>query len=474
MKKFYYLILVFVFGSILVKAQPTHQLTILTASDGEPDDMFGNSLSISGNTAVIGAPQDDDIADNSGAVYVFERDANASWHFSAKLTVADGEDYDMFGEAVDIDGDYLVGSAFQATGITTNTGAAYVFKRNGTNWEFQQKIYADDGASGDNFGKSVAISGDYIVVGAPNEDFGTGVAYVFHRSGETWTQIAKLEESSNGEVNDNFGCSVDIYGNYIVIGAWQDNAPESNTGATYIYKNNSGIWELDVKLVPDDAQTDDETGYSVAISGNYVVSGSFNQNGARGAAYIFHNNLGSWEQQAKIQASDGSSGDYFGKNVSISGDYILIGSQRHDLSRTDEGAAYLFVKNDNSWTQTRQFTASDAGDTDMFGYYTAIDGDYALISSVQGNGKVYVFAPDGANTQNLTDNITIFPNPANSFIKVKAKNHEIKNIKLTGLSGNVIFTSTKNTIDISKLASGIYFIEVETNNGVFMQKIVKK
>ena len=474
MKKVFHLILLFIFTSFFVNAQPVNQLTIITASDGQADDMFGHSLSISGNTGVMGTPQDDDIAENSGAVYIYEKDASDLWHPSAKLTAPGGEAYDFFGEAVDIEGDYLVASAYQAVGAGSNTGAAYIYKRNGTNWEFKQKIYADDGVSADNFGKSIAISGDYIVVGAPNEDFSTGVAYVFHRSGETWTQVARLEEITGDEMNDSFARSVDISGDYIVIGAWQDNAPGSNTGATYIYKNNSGTWELDVKLVADDAQIDDEVGYSVAISGNYVVSGSFNQNGAKGAAYVFYNNAGTWEQQAKIEAIDGVSEDYFGKNVSISGDYILVGAQKHNSAKADEGTAYLFTRSGTSWTQTQQFTASDASDTDMFGYCTAIDGDYALVSTVQVNGKVYVFAPEGAGVENLENNISIFPNPANNFLTVKSNNFEIKNIKLIGLTGNIISNSTEKTLDISNLTTGLYFIEIETNKGVYTQKFIKK
>ncbi len=452
-----------IFFPIFIFAQPFEQETKILASDGDADDMFGNSLSISGNIGVIGTPQDDDVVSNGGAVYIYERSGDL-WHVKAKLTIAESEEADMLGESVDVEGDYIVAGAYQATGVgdATNRGAAYIFKKNGDNWDLQQKIFANDGELADNFGESVVISGDYIVVGAPNEDFGTGAIYIFHRSGETWTQVAKLIEN-DGNINDSFGRSVDISGNYIVSGAWQNNAPDSNTGAAYVFYNNAGTWEFNTKLIADDAQIDDALGYSVAISGNYIVAGSHAKNGSKGAAYVFYNDAGTWGQQAKLIASNGVGEDYFGKNVSISEDYIMVGAQRHDNAKSDEGAAYLFVRSGTTWSQNKQFSASDESDTGIFGYCTAIDGDYAFVSTIQDNGAVYVFGPEGTGINNIKNNISIYPNPTHNYLIINSDKNISLNLLIYDISGRIVLNkNVKNEqfIDISKFKEGVYFAKI--------------
>jgi len=453
------LLLIISFPLLLI-AQPIEEQTILLASDGQADDMFGSSMAISGNFSVIGTPQDDDVDNNAGAAYIYEK-ISGNWTFSQKITANDGELADMFGTSVDIDGDYIVIGSYQAVGITGNTGAAYIYKKNGSNWEFQQKIFADDGLSADNFGKSIAISGDYIVAGADNEDYGTGAAYVFHLSGETWTQVAKLE--GEDVMNEYFAHSLDIDNNYIVIGAWQNNAPLSNTGAAFVFYNNSGNWEFQYKLVADDAQADDA----------YIVAGAFGVSGSQGAAYVFVRDNTTWLQHAKLTASDGDGEDYFGKSVSISGNYVLVGSQRHDMVKSEEGAAYLYIRDGLNWNES-QFTASDASDTGVFGYCVTIEDDYAFISSVQENGAVYVFAPVGANINTLNNNINIYPNPANNIINFSNIDN-IVYIKIIDLTGKIIIedSSGNNKINLSELNSGIYFIKINTNNGIYSSKIIK-
>ncbi len=454
-------------------AQPTSEFQKILANDGVTDDMFGNSMAIFGDIAVIGAPQNDNSASNSGAAYVYELQ-NHTWTFVQKLVAPDGEEADMFGESVDIDSNYIVVSAYQAVGVGANTGAAYVFVDNSGTWEFQQKIYADDGESADNFGKSVAISGDYIVVGADNEDFGSGSAYVFKLNDTSWTQVAKLE--GDDSLNDYFAHSVDIDGDFIAVGAWQSNSPESNMGGVFVFQNNAGTWQFVTKLVADDAQIDDALGYSVAISGNTIVAGAHGCDNNKGAAYVFVFDGTDWSQQAKLQASDAGYDDYFGKNVSISGDYVIAGAQRNDIAKSDEGAAYLFVRTGNNWTQTTKLTASDADDTGLFGYYTAIDGEFAMISTVQEKGKVYAFAPATFDVKNVDNYLRIYPNPVDDFLNIETneKNHEIS---IFDASGKYLINSKLDDnlrIDLSSLPSGIYTLQIKGVGSVKTVKLVKK
>lgn len=477
-KKTTFIFIIALLVSFTIQAQPVTQSQLLLASDGQSDDMFGNSLAVSGDFAVFGTPQDDDINNNSGAAYIYEK-TGTTWNFSEKLTASDSESADRFGEAVDIDGDYIVVGAYQAkNGTTENTGTAYIYKRNGATWELQTKIYANDSEVADNFGKTVAISGEYIVVGAPNEDLGTGAAYVFHRSDETWTQVTKFIEN-DAEEWDYFANSVDIDGDYIVAGTWHNNAAGSNSGAAYIFYNNGETWEFQAKLVADDASVDAAMGYSVAISGNSVVAGAHAVEGATGAAYIFVRENTTWSQQAKLTANNGSGEDFFGKAVSISADYVIVGSQNHDMSKANEGSAYLYTRDGTIWNQQAEFTASDASDTGLFGYCVAIEGDFAFISTVQDNGVVYVFGPEGAsiNKTNI-NNISIHPNPTSGIITINNLPLSDNNSQLTitDITGKILkefpLKGSQITIDLSNFNTGIYLFKVETANGVITKKII--
>ena len=165
------------------------------ASDGAHDDRFGWSVSIAGDYAIIGAFDDDDNGPNSGSAYIFSRSGN-NWTQQAKLKPSDGTNEDRFGESVSIAGDYAIIGARYDDDNDPNSGSAYIFSRSGNNWTQQTKLIPSDGASGDNFGYSVSIAGDYAIIGAfDDDDNGTnsGSAYIFSRSGNNWTQQAKLK-----------------------------------------------------------------------------------------------------------------------------------------------------------------------------------------------------------------------------------------------------------------------------------------
>ncbi|MCH8927549.1 MAG: FG-GAP repeat protein, partial [Candidatus Marinimicrobia bacterium] len=194
----------------------------ITAADGAERDNFGGSVSISGDYAVLGAPFDDDNGLSSGSAYVFKR-SGTSWVEEAKITASDGAPDDQFGGSVSISGDSVaVVGAWSDDDKGSKSGSAYVFKRAGTSWAQEAKLLPSDGAADDHFGFLVSISGDYAVVGASsNDDNGpeSGSAYVFKRTGTSWAQEAKLLPS-DGAAEDHFGASVSISGGYVVVGAW--------------------------------------------------------------------------------------------------------------------------------------------------------------------------------------------------------------------------------------------------------------
>ena len=244
---------------------------------------------------MAGAPGDDNgPKNNQGAAYVFTR-SGTIWTEQAKLTASDGEANDFFGASVAIDGDTLVAGAFlDDTGAKSDQGAAYVFTRSGTIWTEQQKLAASDGEDGDRFGFSVAIDGDTVVAGAPNDDNGPninqGAAYVFTRSGTIWTEQAKLT-ASDGETVDEFGFSVAIEGDTAVVGSrFARLGVNLSRGAAYVFTRDGTIWSEFQKLFASDGKVDDQFGFSVAIDGNTVVAGAILADGVKknsGAAYVF-------------------------------------------------------------------------------------------------------------------------------------------------------------------------------------------
>jgi hypothetical protein len=348
---------------------PLVQQAYLKASNTGDFDVFGSSVAISGETAVIGAQNEDsnatgvngdqsnNSASNSGAAYVFVRSGN-TWSQQAYLKASNTGAGDQFGFSVAISGETIVvgavGEDSNATGVNgdqsnnsaTDSGAAYVFVRSGSTWSQQAYLKASNTEAGDQFGASVAISGETIVVGALGEDSNArgvngnqsnnstafaGAAYVFVRSGSTWSQQAYLK-ASNTDLASQFGHSIGISGEMIVIGA-----PGESSNATGINGNQSDISAIDA-----------------------------------GAAYVFVRSDGTWSQQLYLKASNTEERDRFGFAVAISGETILVGARDEDSNATgvngnqsensalDSGAVYVFGTSCNYsiFPATRNFSAA--------------------------------------------------------------------------------------------------------------------
>ncbi|HKC84366.1 MAG TPA: FG-GAP repeat protein, partial [Blastocatellia bacterium] len=225
----------------------------LTAVDGAASNYFGAAVAFSGNTLVIGAPNNNGMEDDQGSVYVFTRNG-ATWTLQQKLTARDGAANSGFGFSIAISGDTVViGALSDDIGANRDQGSAYVFTRSGAVWTQQQKLIAQDGAANDIFGYSVAISGDTVVIGAPLNDIGAsrdqGSAYVFTRNGAVWTQQQKLT-ANDGAANDSLGGSVAISGDTVVVGENIDKvgATEGH-GSAYVFTRNGTVWTQQQKLI---------------------------------------------------------------------------------------------------------------------------------------------------------------------------------------------------------------------------------
>lgn len=454
---------------------PVAQQAFLKASNAEASDLFGYAVAASGDTVVISAKSESSSATGvngnqalnslplSGAAYVFVRDG-ATWSQQAYLKASNTGSIDAFGRSVAISGDTIVIGAdlesSNATGVNGNqadnsaefSGAAYVFVRNGTIWSQQAYLKASNTEERDNFGVSVAVSGDTIVVGAHTEDSSAtgvdgdqtdnsatyaGAAYVFVRSGTSWSQQAYLK-ASNAESGDFFGRTVAVSGDTVLVGADheesgatgvngnQSSNNTSNAGAAYVFVRNGTTWTQQAYLKASNTGEGDSFGSSVAVSGNTLLVGAFSENSSApgvngdqddnsaensGAAYVFVRNGATWNQQAYLKASNPDADDYFGRSVSLSGDILVVGAifedsnakevdgNQADNSASGAGAAYVFVRTGTTWNQQAYLKASNTGAPDHFASAVAVSGDTVLVGASDEDSNAT--GVDGDQTNNL-------------------------------------------------------------------------
>jgi len=324
----------------------------LLASDGWAGDGFGRSVSISGDLAIVGAWGDDDNGGSSGSAYIFEWDGT-SWVEQQKLFASDGVAGDMFGLSVSISGDLAIVGAEGDDDNGTWSGSAYVFRWDGTSWVQQQKLLASDGAIADEFGWSVSItsaladpeSGDYAIVGTYYDDDSgesSGSAYIFKWDGTSWFEQQKLL-ASDGDIGDHFGHSVSISGDQAIVGArGDDDNGGRHSGSAYVFKRAGTSWVEQQKLFASDGAAGDWFGVSASISGDYCVVGAWNNGAKQGSAYIFKWDKTNWVEEQKLLASDGAVGDCFGSSVSVSGAYAVVGALFGAGNEVNSGSAYMF------------------------------------------------------------------------------------------------------------------------------------
>ncbi|PSQ15097.1 hypothetical protein BRD00_15160 [Halobacteriales archaeon QS_8_69_26] len=389
----------------------------LAPADGDDEYFFGRSLSLDGDTAVLGAYGHDG---NAGAAYVFER-SDDGWGQGARLVDDDGEENDFFGWAVGLDGDALAAGAPRVDEEGEDAGAAHVFGRSGDGWTREETLSVDESDTGDRFGWKVALDGDTALVGAVRDDDpngpGGGSAYVFVNEGGTWTQQAKLA-ADDGDSLDGFGQSVALDGDTALVGAYLHDGPDGqDAGAAYAFERTDGEWTQTAKLTADDGSGEDLFGISVALEGDTALVGASGHGDPHGenagAAYVFDRSDGEWTQRDKLVADDGDEGDELGTLVAIDGDTALLGAYRdEDPNGEDAGAAYVFERSDGEWAQGDKLVAGDGEAGDTF-FAVSLDGDTALVGSPthdasdeENAGAAYVFErSDGEWTQaaKLTD-----------------------------------------------------------------------
>lgn len=352
------------------------QQSKLLASDGAAGDVFGTTIAISGDTALVGAHADDELGADSGSAFVFVRSGEV-WTEQAKLVPSDGAAGDHFGVSVALEGDTAVVGAYLHDGIAGDAGAAYVFVRNAGVWSQEAKLMPGDAGGGERFGISVALSGNTALAGAywdgvlGNQD---GSAYVFVRDMGVWTQQAKLS-SSTGQSFDDFGIRVALDGDLALVAAHVDDDNGVDSGSVYAFSRNNGVWSEEAKIKPSDGAAADQFGAGLALSGNTALVGCYGDDelgSASGSAYVFVRNAGAWSQEAKIVPPDGATNDFFGYSVALLGDAALIGAYGSDDKALNGGSAYLYTRSGGVWSQTAKVYANDPVLGDSFGAAVAL------------------------------------------------------------------------------------------------------
>ena len=371
-----------------VAVDPWFQQAKLIASDAAAADQFGSSIAVSGDTAVVGAHLDDSPAAAAGSAYVFVR-ANGVWTQQQKLIASDALASDHFGSSVAVVGDTAVVGAPNDDSPADAAGSAYVFVRANGVWTQQQQLIASDALASDGFGSSVGVSGDTAVVGASADDsplLDAGSAYVFLRANGVWTQQQRLT-AVGPAISDAFGISAAVSGDTAVVGAHRDNSPAADAGSARVFVRANGVWTQQAILTASDDDPSDNLGFSVAISGESAVVGAPGDDrpslANAGSAYVFVRANGVWTQQQKLTASDAAAGDGFGSSVAVSVDTAVVGAPNDDSPLADVGSAYVFGRTNVTWTQQQQLTASGAAAADRFGSSVAVSGATALVGARQ-------------------------------------------------------------------------------------------
>lgn len=378
----------------------------LTSSTPESSEEYGSSVAISGDYAIVGARHG---GFDSGSAYIYLT-TGSGWTHQAKLNASDKQGFDHFGQAVSIDGDYAIVGA--PDGGDTHQGHAYIFHRSGSSWTEQAELTAADATDYGSFGGSVSISGDYVIIGAAK------TAYIFHRTGSSWTQQAELTSPSPNNASS-FGRSVSLSGDHAIVGDPFASGGGPNQGAAYIFRRSGTAWNLQLPaLTASDRVVYDDFGWSVAISGDHAIVGApgATADGVEeaGGAYMFLRWGSNWVPQAKLEPSDPHPSKDFGRSVAISGNHALVGDPGDYDTAPGSGAAYLYKRTSSGWVMSGpKLTASDAAEFSNFGQSVGISTAHAIVGAPDATdtfshqGVAYVY-PLPFGLEAITDKYSIF------------------------------------------------------------------
>ena len=376
----------------------------LLANDGGAADFYGWSVDASGDVAIVGAFQADGATGTTGAAYVFRHDGT-DWVFEQKLFAAGSTPNDQFGVSVAIDGDVAVAGASADLGFE---GTAYVFRFDGVNWLEEKRLRANGGSTNDRFGQSVAIRGNRILVGAPGFSSSSGAAYAYHHNGNKWIEQPRITEGSPGSFRE-FGASVDIDDDVLAIGVPTGEGAAAASGTAYIYRWDGSNWLEEQEIFPADGATADFYG-TVALDGDACVVGAPFADEAgldSGSAYVFRFDGAAWNLEVELTAAGTQPGDWFGFSTAIEGNTVIAGAPGSTISRDRPGRAHAFRDTGSGWVERATLLSSAGHDGDLAGSGVATADDRMLVGA---SGDAELGADAGAALAYPTSQLTLGAN----------------------------------------------------------------
>lgn len=371
-----------------VPGQSTCSSDVLPPNPQTASYLFGHAAVRSGDTVAVSDVRDNVSGPDSGSVHVYVL-SNGQWVHQARLLPSAMQSYSDFGASLDLDGDRLVVGSHGDDGFS---GAVYVYERTGSTWAETARLQLAGAPSSQAFGQSVALQGDRLVVGAKWRES----AFIYEHTAGNWVQVAELVAAdAAAAAGNNFGDKVDLDGDVVVVGAYHDNTTVFQGGSAYVFERTGANWQQAAKLIAPDVSSGLEFGTRVAVSGDSVAVGGmfFDQTwlGA-GAAYVYARSGGSWSFQQRLAPAELQIGDRFGV-VSISGDVMAVGAWGAN------GAVYVFDRVGSMWSQRGKLVNTRAPTSERFGAWVHLSPSHLVVGSVGGDPMAAI--PGAAYTYEL-------------------------------------------------------------------------
>lgn len=472
-------------------AQYTQSAKVVSANR-ESRAEFGTSVAVNGDYAVVGASRENFA---SGNAYVYHKDSNGNWAYAQSFSAPDPNEGAEFGGGAKITANQLVIAAGRAdVDGEIRAGALYVYSLNGTNWDYDTKLVASDYSYEAKMGMnptSLAVADNIIVAGAPGENGWVGSVYIFEKIGGTWTQTQKLM-NPNPSANENFGIGVALSGNYLIVGSDEE---DGTKGAVHIFtKDGSGTWVHQQKIVASDASSTAYFGGSVSMSNGTIAVGAYGENGETGATYLFEDDgTGNWVQAQKLTASSPSDEAQYGWNCKIQNDRLVVSAPH--IYGLEKSEVYVYSKDGGNWNEIQKVESLDLATEDFYGWNIEMDGDALIVGAtwddedangenpIDRAGSAYVFNDPTILSNNdhvSQNNLTIYPVPATNQITISSNSNIASIIVTNQLGAMVEKQSNINTkdynLDVSNFGSGVYFLRINGNDGftTFKKVIVSK
>ena len=472
-------------------------------AEGEATDGLGEGVALSDDMAFLGAPAVGRANFSPGYVVVVSEE-DGMWTFSQELVASDGQLDDQFGFSVALHGTIGAVGAPEAGEDGAEPGAVYLFEKEGDTWNEVQKIVPTGEGAGAEFGKSVAVYEDIVLVGAPEQrinDDPVGAAYVYELEDGQIVDEQQIIYGDFSFVNE-FGESVALREDLLVVGVPNRGLGAQNFGSVVLYEEMDGDWVFKQELEASDAEAQDVLGSSVAVSGSWLLAGApgEDQEGSgAGAVYVFQEIEGQWSEAQKLVSPDPNDQDAFGERVSISGPLAVVGASRNDDAANGAGTAYLFAYDGMGWQFVEQLFASDAAIGDDFALSIAID-DSVIVAGASGEngdtssesiGAAYFFdlnatsVSSEAESQVWAWNLivgSVYPNPTGSFshVSVRVQQSMPVTVALYNTLGQRIHLVHDGTmgagthelnVPTDRLVPGVYYLRVTSKREVAVRAV---